>query len=39
MFVPRIQAAGHPVTVLELGGGPSMPKMAGNVQVVPCGVD
>jgi glycosyltransferase involved in cell wall biosynthesis len=37
--VPRLQSAGHHVTVLELGGGPSMPKMAGSVQVVPCGID
>lgn len=37
--MPRLQSAGHHVTVLELGGGPSMPKMAGSVQVVPCGID
>lgn len=39
MLVPRVHQAGHQVTVLELGGGPSMPKMMGEIQVVPCGQD
>lgn len=38
LFVPRIQQAGHDVTVLELGAS-GMPRMIGNVQVLPTVLD
>lgn len=39
LFVPRLAAAGHRVTVFELGGGGGMPREVGGIQIVPTHLD